>query len=525
MAKALVRPRGGRGRTFGRHARELKRLLLSVCDDIGFRLYLATYDQPETRDKLIARVAQEAEAEKVRVVRLDLAEAKPETNLVGLLRARLQEADLPPGWRQAVMVTGIERHLDYGRGREGYAFLHQANLLRDVLPEAAPVPVVLWLSRMASAALPVEAPDLWHWRAANFDFTGDEAPRVEVLRELTILRPEDDVGLSGEQRRARITMLENLLEELERKGPPESKRQKAERAAIFLDLGIEARHLGRPAEARSHVEQALSIYREIGFKPGEGLMLRMLGGAWQQLGEPRRAIEFYEQYLAVAREIGDRLGEGAALRNLGSAWADLGETHRALDCYEQSLAVAREIGDREGEGAALGGLGNTYANLGEMRRAIDYYEQGLAMARGIGDQRGEGIALADLGDICVNLGEMPQAIKYYEQSLAVARDSGRWWAESIALGKLGSAYLSMGEPQQAIEYSDRALAVAREIGTPQGEGNALFTSARFLNQLGERNRAIGRMEEALAIFERIGARHLAERAGAKLAEWRGEGGG
>ena len=141
------------------------------------------------------------------VTRLDIAEAGPEGNLVGLLRKHIQEAELPAGWRQAVMVTGIEQRLDYSAEHEDFAFLHQTNLLRDALPEAARVPVVLWLSRMASAVMPVQAPDLWDWRAASFDFTGDEAPRAQVLRELTTLRPEDDLAMSGDQRRARVRML------------------------------------------------------------------------------------------------------------------------------------------------------------------------------------------------------------------------------------------------------------------------------------------------------------------------------
>jgi hypothetical protein len=228
---ALRRPRGRRSTTSDRHERELKRLRLSICDDVGFRLYVATYDQAKRCDELIERVTREAEVQKVRVTQLDLAQGGPETNLVGLLREHRQETDLPIDWRQAVMVTGIEQRLDYARGREGYGFLHQANLLRDALPEAAPVPVVLWLSRLASAALPAEAPDLWHWRAANFDFTGDLAPRVEVLRELTTLRPQDDRRMSGDQRRARIRMLEDLRAELEREELPKSKRQASERAS------------------------------------------------------------------------------------------------------------------------------------------------------------------------------------------------------------------------------------------------------------------------------------------------------
>ena len=264
MAKALRSPRGRRGRTSDRHERELKRLLLSVCDDTGFRLYLATYDQPKRRDELIEQLIGEAEAEKVRVTRLDLSEAGPEANLVGLLRAHLEETNLPPGWRQAVMVTGIEQRLDYSRGPEGYAFLHQANLLRDALPEAAPVPVVLWLSRLASAALPAEAPDLWHWRAANFDFTGDRGTTARAAaRADHAATPRSDLGLSGEQRRARLRMLEDLLAELEREGPPTSKRQKAERAALLLELGIQDWHLRRAAEAVPPRAGA-RVFREIG---------------------------------------------------------------------------------------------------------------------------------------------------------------------------------------------------------------------------------------------------------------------
>ena len=482
MAKALTRPQRRRSKTPDPFEPELKRLRLSVCDDIGFRLYLATYDQPKRRDELIARIIKEAEAEKVRVTRLDLMQAEPESNLVGLLRRHLKDKDLPPGWRQAVMVTGLEQRLDYSAGSKGFAFLHQANLLRDALPEAAPVPVVLWLSRMASAALPAEAPDLWHWRAANFDFTGDEAPRLELLRELTTLRPEHRDGLSGEQREARVRMLKDLLAELEREGPPKSKRQAAERADLLMQLGIEAAQLARFTQAMPYFERALERYREIGDRRRENLALGCLGMAWLELGDPRRAIERSEQSVEIAREIGDRRSEGIALSNLGNAYATLGEPRRAIEHQEQSLAIAREIGDRRGEGAALGNLGNAYVTLGELRRAIEHYEQYLAIAPEIGDRRGEG----------------------------------------QVLGILGIGYAALGEPQRAIEYCDRALAVAREIGDQQHEGNSLLTSALAFDQLGERDEAIRRMEEALPIYEQIEDPRR-ESAEAQLAEWRGEG--
>jgi tetratricopeptide (TPR) repeat protein len=492
-------------------------LRLAVCDDTGFRLYLATFDRPERRDALIARVIEDAAAEKVKVTRLDVGDAEPEASLVGLLRAHVRETDLPPGSRQAVMVTGIEQRLDYARGREGFTFLYQANLLRDALPEAAPVPVVLWLSRMASAALPPEAPDLWHWRAANFDFTGDEAPRVELLRELTTLRPEDDLAMSGEQREARVAMLADLLAELEREGSPKSKRQTAERAGLLSEMGTESWRLGRAAEALPLFEQALDLYRKIGDRRGEGSVLGNLGNAWLTLGEPRRAVEYYEQALAIAREIGDRRGEGVALGNLGTTWGQLGEPRRASGYYKQQLKIAREIGDRMGEANALGGLG--IACFGEPRRAIEYHEQALRIAQEIGYRMGEGNALGNLGIVWVALGEPRRGIKYYEQQLVITREIGDRMGEGNALGNLGNACYLLGEARRAIQFHEQHLEVRREIGDRRGEGHALFNSALALYQLGERAEAVRRAREALEIFEAIGAKHLVENVRAQLAEW------
>jgi tetratricopeptide (TPR) repeat protein len=374
------------------------------------------------------------------------------------------------------MVAGIEQRLDYARGHEGYAFLHQANLLRDALPEAAPVPVVLWLSRLASTAMPAEAPDLWHWRAANFDFTGDRLPRVEVLRELTTLGREDDLGLSGEQRRARTRMLEDLLSELERQRSPKSKRQKAELADLLLELGFENWHLSRAAEAIPRFERALEIFREIG----------------------------------------DQQGAGQAHVGLGSAYADLDEMERAIEHYEQHLKIAREIGDRRGEGQALGNLGSAYTRMYERERAIEYHEQALTIAREIGDRKGEDLALKSMGSTYLFGFEPQGAIKYFKQSLAIA-------PKGSGLEGLGLAYLGLGQPLLAIEYLGRDLVIAREIGDRQREGTALFNSALAFELLGERAEAIRRTEEALRIYEEIEDPN-AERARAQLAEWRSEGG-
>lgn len=237
-----------------------------------------------------------------------------------------------------------------------------------------------------------------------------------------------------------------------------------------------------PREYISWLEAALAASRQLKDRASEGRHLGNMGVAYKNLGELRHAIEFYEQRLAIAREVGDRSGEGRALGNLGLAYTALGEVRRAIKFHEQFLAIAREVGDRRDEGAAFGNLGNAYGELGEKRRAVEFHEQRLAIAREIGDRRGEGTALGNLGVSYAALGEVRRAIKLYEQQLIIAC----------------------------------------EIGDRRGEGNGLLNTGLALNELGDYEKAIAYVEAALEIFEQIES-PLAERARAKLAEWRGEG--
>jgi tetratricopeptide (TPR) repeat protein len=522
VAKALTGNRSRRGAAPDSAERELKRLRLSVCDDVGFRLYVATYDQPKRRDELIARVTEEAKAERVRVSRLDIGESGPETNLVGLLRAHLLRTALPPGWREAVMVTGIEQRIDYSAAREGFAFPRQSNLLRDALPQTAPVPIVLWLSRLASAALPAEAPDLWDWRAANFDFTGDESPRLELLREITTSQPQADLGISSDQRRARIQMLEDLLAELEREGAPKSKRQAAERAKFLLELGIEEYHLGRVAEGAPRFERALEMVRRIGEPQAEMFVLIALGSARLDAADAHKASESYKQALVIARQIGDRRTEAKALDGLGRSSAALDELRRATKYYKQSLTIARQIGELEQEAQTVGHLGNAYSKLGEMRSAIKNYEQQLAIARKTDDRPRLAATLRDLGHAYNELGERKRAIEHYYEALATAREIGDRRVESFALGGLGLSYTALGETRHAIEVFEQALVIAREMANRRLEGIWLHCRALEFDELGDRAEARRQMEHALGIYQEIGAQDLVGEARAQLAEWQAE---
>ncbi len=160
-----------------------------------------------------------------------------------------------------------------------------------------------------------------------------------------------------------------------------------------------------------------------------------------QTSQFEAALQSWQQALTIYREIKDRYGEGAALGNLGVAYFSLGDYSRAIDYYEQNLAIARKIKDRQGEGNALGSLGNAYYSLGDYSRAIEYQEQHLAIAREIKDRPSEGTDLNNLGAALYKQGKFAAAEKTLRDGIQV------WESLRAGLGSNDANKVSIFEEQ------------------------------------------------------------------------------
>jgi tetratricopeptide (TPR) repeat protein len=295
------------------------------------------------------------------------------------------------------------------------------------------------------------------------------------------------------------------------------------RGAALCNAGLACARLGDARRALSHLEQSLSIYREIqatcrseaervAARRGEGRVLGNLGLAHAQMGDARRAIGYYEQQSAIALETGDRDEEGKALEGLGTAYATLGDVRRAIGYYEQQLVLTREIGDRRGEGSALGNLGGACVLLGDARRAIGFSDQQLIIAREIGDRRGEGSALLNLGAAYFQLGEARRAIDYHTQSLTIHREIGDRRGQGQALGSLAGDYFQLGDVQQAIRYLSQASTVFEEIGDAMNAASIGFNLAITLASQGRFAEAMPHAERAAQVFAEAGQTQYAQKA-------------
>ena len=152
----------------------------------------------------------------------------------------------------------------------------------------------------------------------------------------------------------------------------------ARAARLHNSAGIIEWSRGNHAGALTRFESALEVFRALGDLAGCGQMMNSTGVALSALGRRAEAREQLGQAIAHHRRHAHRQLEGHALAALGDICWDEGQPDEALDWYEQSLRLRVEIGDRRGEGWMLQRLARLHAATGDrqdaealLRRATD----------------------------------------------------------------------------------------------------------------------------------------------------------
>ncbi|MGP1385356.1 MAG: CHAT domain-containing protein [Thainema sp.] len=268
--------------------------------------------------------------------------------------------------------------------------------------------------------------------------------------------------------------------------------RKTEADRLFQE-GLRLYQVGSFQQSLQVWQQALAIYREIGDRQGEGVVLGNLGIAYASLGNYEQAISLYEQRLSVIREIGDRQDEAITFFRISEVYLSLGEYQKAFEILQATLAISREIDNLVGEASTLSNIGAVYFALGEFEEAIVFYDSALEILQELEDQNGIAIVLNNLGEANRRLGISSKSLSFYNQALSIFNETGDAQAEAKVLNNIGNIYSDLGNHQLAVRYYEDSLRIKREI-------NDLLGEAATLNNLGEEYAAAEQPQEAMRFF-------------------------
>lgn len=193
----------------------------------------------------------------------------------------------------------------------------------------------------------------------------------------------------------------------------------AAQARANRELGRAHIRLGRDVEARTHLQRALTLYRDFGDCDGQAEIHLSLCWVCERQDQYTDALTHGQYARNLYRATGHRTGEGDALNAIGWYHTRLGHYQQALTYCQQAMNIFHELDERMGVAETLDSLGYTHHHLGQHTQAITCYQQALPLYHELGDRDGEADTLTHLGDTHHAMSNFAAACDTWQQALTI----------------------------------------------------------------------------------------------------------
>jgi predicted ATPase len=207
--------------------------------------------------------------------------------------------------------------------------------------------------------------------------------------------------------------------------------------------------LGDIPEAKRQLEEALSLFRELGDEDNIARSIAELGGVAVSEDDLDRAVELYEETAILFERLGRTVRLAVVLANLAAIAAQRNDQAAALEYGERAIAIQREIEDSDGISVSLANIARVRLAVGDDAGAARDLHEALAIAKRLKYRMVLAHALGAAGEIAVRAGEADRATRL--------------------LGAARQAFADLGVPMPDEEADEQARTLARVAATTDGE--------------------------------------------------------
>lgn len=253
--------------------------------------------------------------------------------------------------------------------------------------------------------------------------------------------------------------------------------------AVYLNQqGYDLYQKGQAEEALKTLNRALTIFRELKARGGEGNSLNYIGEVYLAQGKYDKAMEYFQQALVIFTELGklpdgEPTYEGYTLQYIGEVYDKKGQYEQALKTYQQALDIFRKLTNssktdrdslRTSEYLTLNAMGGVYFRLGEYRKALTSFQESLPIHREKRSYIGEAQTLNNMGVIYANLSQYAQALDYYQQALVIVKKLRVYRGDEAAiLNNIAALYFSLSQYSKALNFAQQASEIYKKL--PSGQ--------------------------------------------------------
>ena len=202
-------------------------------------------------------------------------------------------------------------------------------------------------------------------------------------------------------------------------------------AHSHYELGHALSRAGDNNAAEPHVRQSLELFRELGDRDHEALLLNGLASMLDQQGRYSEALALALDGLRMVETAGQWWPQSALENTVGWLYAKLERYDLALAHCQRAVGLCREAANRRGMAATLDSVGFIYRQSGDLTKAVDYYQRAIKTYQDYGDPFGQAQSLCELGDALAEAGDTQAARDGWIEAAAILERLAHPLAEQV----------------------------------------------------------------------------------------------
>ncbi len=227
---------------------------------------------------------------------------------------------------------------------------------------------------------------------------------------------------------------------------------RAEKAFLLCRLGFLMINREGPVEAKTVLEQSLTLYQSINDRWGMARTLDFLGGQYHFLEDHEQARSLLTQGLALYQAISDERGVSSVSQTLAFEALALGQQDDGHRLLRKSVEIQRRLGNPQGLAEALSCRGQGCEYTGRFAEALPFLHEALAINEHIGFRLEIAFLTLHLSRSELHLGEYKEARRHAQASLDFFQEIGDAMAIPQALWMLGMLALASEQFDSAQRY-------------------------------------------------------------------------
>jgi DNA-binding SARP family transcriptional activator/tetratricopeptide (TPR) repeat protein len=190
-------------------------------------------------------------------------------------------------------------------------------------------------------------------------------------------------------------------------------------AHTYYLLGNAQFHLDDYDVADLNIRRALDLFRELGDRGNEGMVLNGLAGMLEKQERYPEALAVALDALRMLKAAGHWWSQANLENGVGWLYAHLGQYDQALAHCQRALSLHRESGYRGGTADTLDSLGFIHLKLGDVAEAKTHYARAVEAYREIGSGAGEGNSLTGFGNALIAAGDPAAAQAAWREAVVI----------------------------------------------------------------------------------------------------------